>query len=44
VGPYLIGYFGSLTHSFTPGLLVLVAGLLLAGILVLRLHLGARPS
>jgi ACS family tartrate transporter-like MFS transporter len=44
VGPYLIGYFGSLTHSFTPGLLVLVAGLLLAGILVLRLRLGAPPG
>ena len=44
VGPYLIGYFVSLTHSFTPGLLVLVAGLLLAGILVLRLGLGDRPS
>jgi MFS family permease len=38
VGPYIIGYFGSLTHSFTPGLLILVAALLLAGIIVLRLR------
>lgn len=40
-GPYILGYFASLTHSFTPGLLILVAALLAAGIIVLRLRLDS---
>jgi MFS transporter, ACS family, tartrate transporter len=38
-GPYLIGYLGSITHSFTAGLLILTAGLFASGILVLALRI-----
>jgi sugar phosphate permease len=37
VGPYAIGYLSKLTHSFTAGLLVLVAAMLASGVLVLTL-------
>jgi MFS transporter, ACS family, tartrate transporter len=38
-GPYAIGYLGSLTHSFTWGLIVLVASLLASGGIVLALRI-----
>jgi ACS family tartrate transporter-like MFS transporter len=43
VGPYVVGYLEKQTGSSAAGLLYLVASLLLAGILVLRLH-PATPS
>jgi ACS family tartrate transporter-like MFS transporter len=39
-GPYVIGYLGTLTHSFTWGLVALIAALLGAGIIVLRLRIS----
>jgi ACS family tartrate transporter-like MFS transporter len=39
-GPYLIGFLGSVTHSFSAALIVLTAALFLAAVLVLRLRLG----
>lgn len=37
VGPFVIGYFRDRTHSFAPGFLYAVGGLLVAGFLVLNL-------
>ena len=42
VGPLVMGYLATRTHSFTAGLLYLVASLFLAG--VLMLVVGARPA
>lgn len=38
-GPYAIGYLGTLTHSFTWGLICLVGALLAAGTIVLALQI-----
>lgn len=38
-GPYVIGYLGTLTHSFSAGLGVLTAALFVSAVLVLRLRI-----
>jgi MFS transporter, ACS family, tartrate transporter len=38
-GPYLIGFLGSVTHSFSAALIVLTVALFLAAVLVVRLRL-----
>ncbi len=43
VGPLIMGYLVSKTHSFTAGLLYLVGNLCLSGILMLAVGAGRRP-
>jgi ACS family tartrate transporter-like MFS transporter len=42
VGPMVIGYLANRTHSFSPGLLYLVASLFVSGVLMLAV--GRQPS
>ena len=44
VGPFVVGYLGTATHSFTGGLVFLQANVLIAAVLVLllRVHRGAE--
>jgi nitrate/nitrite transporter NarK len=44
VGPFMLGYLVTRTGSFTSGLAMLLASLVLAGILVLRLRGSRRLS
>ena len=37
-GPFAIGYLSTLTHSFAPGLAVVLIAMILSGAIVLRLH------
>jgi ACS family tartrate transporter-like MFS transporter len=43
VGPMVIGYLASRTHSFAPGLWYLVASLIVSGILMISVGAGRRP-
>jgi D-galactonate transporter len=43
VGPLMMGYLVSRTHSFTAGLLYLVGSLCLSGVLMLAVGAGKRP-
>jgi MFS transporter, ACS family, tartrate transporter len=43
VGPMVIGYLASRTHSFAPGLWYLVASLIVSGILMVSVGAGRRP-
>jgi ACS family tartrate transporter-like MFS transporter len=44
VGPMVIGYLANRTHSFSPGLLYLVASLFLSGVLMLSVGRQVSPS
>jgi ACS family tartrate transporter-like MFS transporter len=43
-GPLVMGYLAGRTHSFAPGLLYLVASLLVSGILMLAVGASRRPA
>jgi MFS transporter, ACS family, tartrate transporter len=43
VGPLMMGYLVSRTHSFTAGLLYLVGSLCLSGVLMVAVGVGKRP-
>ena len=43
IGPFVVGYLVTRTHSFTAGLIYLVASLLIAGVLMLAVGAG-RPQ
>jgi MFS transporter, ACS family, tartrate transporter len=43
IGPFIVGYLVTRTHSFTAGLLYLVASLVIAGVLMLAVGAG-RPQ
>jgi D-galactonate transporter len=44
VGPLVMGYLASRTHSFAPGLLYLVASLFVSGVLMLAVGASRRPA
>jgi D-galactonate transporter len=44
VGPLVMGYLASRTHSFAPGLLYLVASLFVSGLLMLAVGASRRPA
>jgi ACS family tartrate transporter-like MFS transporter len=43
-GPFLIGYLRTVTNSFTPGLIFLLACMVLSGMLALLLHVPRTPD
>lgn len=44
VGPYLVGWIKASTHSFTPALLALAAGPIIAGLLCMAVKVKPKPS
>jgi ACS family tartrate transporter-like MFS transporter len=44
VGPLVMGYLASRTHSFAPGLLYLAASLFVSGLLMLAVGVSRRPA